>query len=247
MNNTSVHPNPPTHGTWRQASQAPATINGLCDAAESWAQAYYQKPTRDGSRRPTREHAAVADALAALRGVAGNDSPDDICAEMLMACQDWMVARGYCRTLINSRINRIRRICKWAAQPPRRWLRSDIEHELRLVQPLKKGRTEAHEREPIASVSWEHVSDTLSHAPLQLATMIELQWWTGMRPNELVGIDLAEHLPDMLLGGDDLRRLEQAVAQCEFIEAAAGVEMLVEHAEHHGLEHVRDDVRRALA
>jgi len=90
--------------------------------------------------------------------------------------------------LINARVNRIRRMVKWAIRPPRRWLSMAVLEDLRLVEPLRIGRTKAPEPKPVTAVSWEMVSSTIAEAPLELATMIEVQWWTGMRPCEVVGM-----------------------------------------------------------
>ena len=180
-----------TSAPWMRR-QAPAHVNELCDIAQAWAESYYTKIGRDGQRRPTREHLAIRDALKPLRAVAGDRPPDTLSAEDLCHCQQCLLEQGISRPVINSRVNRIRRIVKWATRPPRRWIPVDVLTDMQLVEPLKPGRTEAPETEGPTSVSWDVVSDTISRANLQLASMIELQWHTGMRCCELVGMTVSE-------------------------------------------------------
>lgn len=169
----------------------PGNVTELCDRYDLWAETYYRKLTADGKRRLTREHSAMRDALKALRAVAANKPIGDLRAEDLCEAQDWMVAQGYCRTLINSRVNRIRRAVKWATMPPRRWLEPWILTDMQLVEPLKPGRTNAPEPAGVHAVTWDMITATMAAADLQLSTMIELHWWTGMRPCELAGMRLS--------------------------------------------------------
>lgn len=160
-------------------SRTPRTIGQLCDQAQAWADVYYSQ-----SRNPYN----IRDALRALRAVTADQPVSAIAAETLYDCQGWMLVENLSRKVINNRINRIRLVCRWAARPPRRWLTAAQLTDLSLVEPLKRGRTEAREAPGIAPVDWETVSTTIAAADLELATAIELHWQTGMRPGELIGM-----------------------------------------------------------
>ena len=172
-------------------SNRPSTVNALCDWAEARALEIYRKP---GSRRPTREHYNIRDSLRPLRQVAGPRPPQSVRAEDLCDCQALMVEAVLSRKTINDRINRIRRVFRWATKPPNRWIDSAVLADLSLVDPLAKGRSAAPDNPPVQPVSWDTVSATIAAAAadLELATAIELQWHTGMRPGELVRMERQE-------------------------------------------------------
>lgn len=95
-----------------------------------------------------------------------------------------MIDRGLCRTHINQRINRIRRIFKWGVE--NELVPSGILHALQAVAPLKRGRSPAPESEPVRPVPDAHVDAVLPRVARQIAAMIELQRLSGMRSGEVV-------------------------------------------------------------
>jgi hypothetical protein len=101
----------------------------------------------------------MRDAMRALRAVAGMKEPAAITADDLCACQQWMIRQGnLSRDTINARINRIRRVFRWARRPPQRWVPVEVLVDLEVVEPLAWGRTPAAERNPVEPVSWTMVS-----------------------------------------------------------------------------------------
>ena len=179
--------------SYRTVPSTPTTIDVMCDRLLELAEQYYQTPAdADGRREITREHYNLRDALRALRAVAGDQPPESIDADVLCACQDWMLAQRtskgqpWARSTINDRINRIRRMIRWARKPPRRWVSAAQIADLDLVEPLKFGRTEARETGDVQPVHHERVTDVMSVCGPQLYAMLDLHWNTGMRPGELV-------------------------------------------------------------
>ena len=87
------------------------------------------------------------------------------------------------RGVINQRIGRIVRVCKWGVAeemvPP------SVYHGLQAVRGLEKGRTTAREPEPVPPVATEHVEATIPGLRPQTQTMVRLQLLTGMRPGEV--------------------------------------------------------------
>ncbi|MFN9918051.1 MAG: site-specific integrase, partial [Pirellulaceae bacterium] len=60
--------------------------------------------------------------------------------------------------------------------------------EISCIDPLKKGRTTAKERDPVKPVSDAVVEQTLPHMPPVVADMVRLQRLVGCRPGEVVAI-----------------------------------------------------------
>lgn len=165
--------------------EAPATVNAMCDHYEVYAAQYYRKPTLDGGSRPTSHAQVIHYALRSLRDVAGHKPPDDVRAEDLYACQQWMIDHGHCRNAINRATRTIRTCFRWSARPPRRWLNASVVHDLQLVEALKYGRSYAKESERVKPVPDELVEAVLPHLPHVVATMVRVQRLTGMRPGEV--------------------------------------------------------------
>ena len=161
--------------------EAPQNVRQLVERYLQWAEGYYR--LIDGRRsRHINNLKYPGDAMIA---VAGNRPPGELRAEDVYAAQAWMVDTGIARRTINQRVQQIRAMLKWAAQPPRRWIPASVVAEANLVEPLKRGRTPAPETEGVHPVAWETVATTIAAADLELATAIELQWHTGMRPGEV--------------------------------------------------------------
>lgn len=170
------------------------TIDHVCDRFQSWAENYYRKPI---SKRPTREANNVRDALRELRETrlpagacrirVGSQRADFMSAKVLHLVQQTMADSGrLCRRTVNERVAAIKRMFAWAAHPAVQLIDEEIVGRLQLVKPLAYGRSTAHETEPVRSVSELQVRSTCLYATEKLATMIWVQWHTGMRPGELV-------------------------------------------------------------
>lgn len=165
------------------AGDAPRTVIELRKRVKAWAKEYYTN---------SREWRNIDEAMAELVAVAGRKPPRSLTCVDFYGAQRQMESRRLARTTINAKLRRMRFVAKWAARPPRRWISAQVATEAGLVEPLKVGRTQAPEPEPIRPVAWDDVSATMAVADLELATAIELLWYTGMRPGELVRMRLSE-------------------------------------------------------
>jgi integrase len=99
--------------------------------------------------------------------------------------------QALCRSVINQRVGRIRRLFKWGVE--HELVSASVLQGLQSVRGLQKGRSEARETEPIQPVPVEHVEAVLPHVRPPVAAMLRLQLLTGMRPGEVVllrGADL---------------------------------------------------------
>jgi integrase len=157
------------------------------------AEAHYRTP--DGG--PSRELDNVRDALRPLRKLYGTTPARDFGPLALRAVRDEMVRSGsLARTTVNARINRIRRVFRWAASvemvPP------ELVTALAAVDGLREGRTEAPESGGVAPVPVEHVEAALPFMPAPVGAIVRVQLLSGCRAGEVMamrGRDLAPGEP----------------------------------------------------
>jgi hypothetical protein len=99
-----------------------------------------------------------------------------------------MIDAKLSRTEINRRVGRIVRCFKWAVENEK--VPATVHHGLKAVTGLKKGRTTAHELEPVKPVPEAHVEAVRPFVSRQVWAMIELQRLTGMHRRRSIGGDL---------------------------------------------------------
>ncbi|MEQ1827925.1 MAG: site-specific integrase, partial [Pirellula sp.] len=90
------------------------------------------------------------------------------------------------RTYINALMKRVRRLFKWASSES--ILPGSIYTNLSCVEPLKRGRTTAPERERVEPVEEMVVAKTIEHLSPTVAAMVRFQQLTGCRPGEVCSI-----------------------------------------------------------
>lgn len=171
-------PGPPSAGTTR-ASLAGLTVSQVLLAYWQFAQGYY---VRDG--RPTSELAGMKDALKPVRELYGRTAASEFGPLALKAVRAHMVSGDLCRTETNKRINRIKRVFKWAVSEE--LIPASVQHGLQSVAGLRKGRCDARESLPVKPVPDEHVNALLPFLSPPVRAMVTLQRLTGMRPGEVV-------------------------------------------------------------
>ncbi|CAN5598473.1 tyrosine-type recombinase/integrase [soil metagenome] len=139
---------------------------------------YYRRA--DGTR--TNETVEYRQSLRPLRELYGLTLAADFGPRALKAVRENMVQAGLCRSLINQRIGRVKRMFKWAVSeelvPP------TVFHGLVTVTGLQRGRSDARETEPVKPVELDAVTATLPHLSRQLAGLVRFQLLTGCRPGE---------------------------------------------------------------
>jgi integrase len=159
--------------------QSDLRICELVTAYLEFAKTYYVK-----NGRRTGEYTNMKHAVAPLGRLYSRTRITDFRPSGLKAVRQAMIDAKLSRRVINSRINRIRRVFKWGVEnefaPP------EILHALQAVAPLKAGRTEARERGPVRPVPRDDVDAVLKRVARPVAGMIRVQEATGMRPGEVV-------------------------------------------------------------
>lgn len=155
------------------------TINELLVHYLQFAQRYYVK---EGA--PTKELTCMKEVMGPLRLLYGDIAAAQFGPLKLKAVRQHLIDRGLCRGVVNQRINRIKRIMKWAVSeelvPPA------VYEGIRTVAGLRFGRSDARETTPVGPVPDAFVDPVLPLVAPQVRAMIELQRLTGMRPGEVI-------------------------------------------------------------
>jgi integrase len=162
------------------------TVNELLVAFMRWALSHY----RDPAGEPTTEVDEIRRSLTPVKELYGHTAAREFGPKALAAVRQRMVAAGWCRSLINRRMDRVKRAFKWAVSEE--LVPVAVYHALRTVPGLRKGRSEARESEPVKPVDLQHVTVTLPFLNRHVRAMVELQRLTGMRPGEVCRLRLAE-------------------------------------------------------
>jgi site-specific recombinase XerD len=106
----------------------------------------------------------------------------------LKAVRQKLIDADLCRSLINRRIDCVKRAFKWAASEE--LVPVSVYEALRTLAGLRKGRTPARESKPVEPVDDATVDATLPHLPHHVRAMVELMRYTGMRPAEVCATTL---------------------------------------------------------
>jgi integrase len=172
------------------ATSPDLTVNELLLQYWRWAESHYL----DADGNPSRELESIKDSLRGVRRLYGQTQAAAFGPLALRSVQEDMAKAGLARSVVNDRVNRVRRVFKWAVSF--QLIPSTVFEALRTVPGLKSGRSEARETAPILPVPEERVKSTLPFLPAPVRAVVELQLLTGMRPSEVMimrAIDLTMH------------------------------------------------------
>ncbi len=155
------------------------TVNEMALAYLEHVDSYYVK-----NGKPTSEPKNIRLAIRPLRRLYGHTPARDFGPLALKAVRQAMMDSGICRNEINKRVRRVVRLFKWAVGEE--MVPASVQHGLRAVEGLRRGRADVRESEPVKPVPEAFVDALRPHVPRQIWAMIELQRLTGMRPGEVV-------------------------------------------------------------
>lgn len=147
---------------------------------------YYRRP--DGSS--TSEPRNIELALRPVKRMYGSTPASSFGPAELKAVRARMIKGDVVRTEINKRVRRIVRMFKWAAGEG--LLPSSIFMDLKCVEGLKRGRSEAREPRKVRPVELDQVEAVRPFVARQVWAMIELGRITGMRVGEVATMRTAE-------------------------------------------------------
>ncbi len=165
----------PTGG---QSAPAGLTVVEVLAAYLDFAEKHYRG--EDG--QPTDEVRHLKAAIRHVRELYGDRPVTEFGPLALKAVRQRFVDQKWCRKTINARVERVRRIFKWAVSeelaPP------SVYQALATLSGLQKGRTAARETAPVGPVSDAVVDATLVHLNRHVRGLVEFQRLTGCRPGE---------------------------------------------------------------
>jgi integrase len=154
------------------------TVNEVLLAYLDHAERHY----RGADGQPTDEVRHVKAACRYVRELYGDNAAADFGPLALKAVRQKFVEKKWCRKTINARVERVRRVFKWAVAeelvPPA------VYQALAAVAGLQRGRTSAPDAEPVAPVDDAVVDATLPHLNRHVRGLVEFQRLTGCRPGE---------------------------------------------------------------
>ncbi len=117
--------------------------------------------------------------LRPLRDLYGHTIVSQFGPKALKTIQQRMIELGWCRNVINRRITRIKTMFKWAESEE--LVPAATYHALRTVRGLSRRTPGVRESSPIEPAFWDNVAAILPYCSRTLGTMLQLQWWSGMR------------------------------------------------------------------
>ncbi len=140
---------------------------------------------RDGV--PTGEHVTIRCSLRPLVKRFAELSVTEFGPKRLKQVRDDMIKLDWSRRYCNKATAIIKRCFAWAAEEE--LIPAEVSNGLIPVKGLKKGRTEAREKEPIGPVDDAHVDAVLPKVSKLVADVLRTMRLTGMRPGEALGDD----------------------------------------------------------
>ncbi len=103
----------------------------------------------------------------------------------MAAARDAMVETDrWSRGTLNAHLGRIRRAFRWGVA--NEVVPAGVYEALRAVEGVRRGRTKARESKKVRPVGEEDVRAVLPYVSRQVAAMIQIQLFSGMRPGEVV-------------------------------------------------------------
>ena len=112
----------------------------------------------------------------------------------LKATRQRFVDVGWCRSLVNRRVGRVRRMFKWAASEE--LIPVSVHQALATVAGLQRGRSKVRESAPVEPVADAVVDATLPFLNRQVRGLVEFQRLTGCRPGEACALSRADITAD---------------------------------------------------
>lgn len=206
------------------------TVRNLCVLFLRHAETYYKR--RPGTSSELKNFRWAFKSLKFYL-----DSPASEFGPMkLRAVREFCIEQGYARVTVNQIARRVVTLFGFATE--RELVDPKVWHGMKSVQAIRKGRSAAPETPPIRAVSESAFTAAISFMAPQVRAMCELQWWTGMRPGEVVGMvgERVNLCNSVAHGARTTHRTCAAGANGATIAASAVATYSPEHhkTEHHG-------------
>jgi integrase len=151
------------------------SVAEACVAYLKFAQVYY----RSGS-----EFVGMRDACKPLVELFSSIHLCDFGIPHFKACRQFWVDRGCSRQYVNKQTKRLLRLAKWWVSEG--MVDPSLHQALKCVEPLKRGRCDCPEAEPVKPVDTQAIEKTLPHLPPILQDLVRVHLLLGCRPGEIV-------------------------------------------------------------
>jgi integrase len=176
------------------ATKDDLTIFELVDRYWRYAETYYRRhdpyAADGGARVPTGTAANQKPALRRLNQIYGSTKAAKFGPLALKALRKTWVDERLSIKTANSYTAIITGVFQWATSE--QLVAVEVYQALKSVRGLERGRSEAHEPEPVGPVADTVVKATLPHLPAVVADMVKFQRLTGCRPTEVCTIRPAD-------------------------------------------------------
>ncbi|QDU66319.1 tyrosine-type recombinase/integrase [Engelhardtia mirabilis] len=146
------------------------------------AERYYRRA--DGT--PTQTVEAFVYAFRPLMQLFASTRAEDFSLQCLKLVRERMLDDALARKTVNIRVSRLVQLFKWGAEEE--LVSASTYQGLTVLRNLQAGRSRARETEKRRPVSRADVDAVLPHASRQIAAIVELMWWSGMRSGEAVAM-----------------------------------------------------------
>jgi integrase len=151
------------------------TINEIILAFIKHARTYYSKEGR--------EFQQYKPVLRLLRHLYGDWPVHRFGPKALKGFRSSMIAKGWCRRVINRRVIRLRTMFRWAESEE--LVPAGMTHALSTVRGLRIGEQGVYESAGVMPAFWEDVVKVLPFCTSPVGAMLQLQCLTGMRSCEV--------------------------------------------------------------
>lgn len=170
----------------QQQADEERTVADVLLAFRLHADQHYRGP--DG--KPTSEIHEVRIVIRALRELYADTPISQFTPLSVKAARAAWVQEGRSRSECNRRLGMVKRILKWGVSEA--IVPVAVYQAVATVTGLQRGRTEAHEVDPVGPVEDSVVEATLPHLNRHVRGLIEFQRLTGCRPGEACSIRRSE-------------------------------------------------------
>lgn len=160
------------------AKKETVTVNHIAAAYLQWAEDRYQK-----YGRTTGHLRRVKTSLKILCQEAGDLPAESFTLPLYERIQAAMVKKGWARSFVNACCGKIKSVFLWAGA--REMVTMERAYRIKAAPGLVRGQTTAPETKPIKPVAQETVWATLPYLSRIVSAMVQIQWYTGMRPGEV--------------------------------------------------------------
>ena len=150
----------------------------------------YLVTTKKDFPATSKEPVAISRAVNEFARVMGDQLAEKISAGKFIEWRDSLVARGLSIKTINMKHMYVLNMFRWAAL--HEMIPASVWHLLQAVKRIKPGRSSAKQPKRVKPVDWAQVEAIKPYVSDRVWDVICLQWYTGMRAGEVLGMTPAE-------------------------------------------------------